>query len=414
MKASRIVKLLGIPVLVFILSFGLTVGTFLSLTWIDKYPPEILLDLPSLTLKSNQLNFSGSIRDFLSGLEWVKVEFRQGDTEILLLNTQLSKDRLHRFNLVVDEAESLNIRDGKAELVITAQDGSRKRNVGQRVFTVVIDSTPPVIQFVSHPRSVERYKPFLCFYKVQDANLREVFLRDGFNKYVVLRAWEYDETLPEELFVSAMRGSEFVTAVDTAGNVSETPCPVELKDPATPIENSLSDEQVVKDRQILNQILKSTLKSQNRRLFSDVGLRFQPFSVEQVARTVVDDFVGLRWSSNDLVNVKCPSSMRIEKVDQVNGENVLIGDLGLGLRLILLGFTKSFLKEGNLCSPDIMLVQSGPTLRAYLILRDQPTDILGLVSGRFFLDGFVRQSAVAKRAYGISSLSPVESAVLKR
>ncbi|MCS6962408.1 MAG: hypothetical protein NZT61_07920, partial [Deltaproteobacteria bacterium] len=360
----------------------------------------------------------------ISGISRIKVSLSQGQNTFSLFDIQLNGEKYHEFNIVVDDDILNELSDGIVSLNIFVQDDSKNLNSVKTQYQLILDNSPPRLSFIAYPENVDANEAFLCIYEIQDDNLGEVFLRDGFNKYSVFRGFDYDENLGEKLYLSLHHGLEYITVTDKAGNILETRCPSRI------IEGKPTQKVVEKDwfDDVFNEVSKSVKELSRfyaKRLFDDLGLRFRGLSFNETIRvsghgsidrgvkeTILKNnvwFFGLKPTT-----LHCTFNFRIEKIKTVADKTVVFADIGLGVKIVLVGLGQVYLKEGKTCAPEVVLGQTGEELGVFTFLRDKVVDPLSFFDTKTFVNNFVRVSAVAKQKLGGIPLSPIESAAIKR
>ncbi|MCS6962409.1 MAG: hypothetical protein NZT61_07925, partial [Deltaproteobacteria bacterium] len=360
----------------------------------------------------------------ISGISRIKVSLSQGQNTFSLFDIQLNGEKYHKFNIVVDDDILNELSDGIVSFQIFAQDDSNNRNSVKTKYQLILDNSLPSVNFISYPENVNANEAFLCIYEIQDNNLGEVFLRDGFNKYSVFRGFDYDENLGEKLYLSLHHGTEYITITDKAGNILETRCPSKI------IEGKLTQKVVEKDwfDDFFTEVSKSVKELSRfygKRLFDDLGLRFRGLSFNEtiqvsgqesidrgVKETILKNnvwFFGLKPTT-----LYCTFNFRIEKIKTIADKTVVFADIGLGVKIVLVGLGQVYLKEGKTCAPEVVLGQTGEEFGVFTFLRDAVVDPLSFFDTKTFINNFVRVSAVAKQKLGGIPLSPIESAAIKR
>ncbi len=403
---------------VFVAAFFLTVGTHLILKIFDSKPPYIEFDNESPVMSKKRFILKVRAKDEISGLHRSRVVLMQDSESMELVNVQLFGEREHKINIEVEE-NFLNVfRDGEIIVLVTATDNSRKKNTKTVEYKLILDSTPPKIRFISKPDTSLLGSPYICFFSVSDANLSEIFLRDGFQKFTILSANEYDENLPLGNFFSILTGTEFITAVDKAGNLTEERCTTNFTQPEK-VGKNLEISKILLDRIVEAEGIIAAISelSQTKRIFGDVPPRLGLKSSKTLANfgDGIDNinFRGLWIDPLSSTQLECPTDGVIEKVIPGRGHITVSLNIGAGLRLIFTNLDKSYLTQGNKCSQGIILGSVKGPFGVYVKLRDKFIDPDTFFNSRIFTQNFIKVAAQAKKRLGNLPLTPLESAVLK-
>ncbi len=197
----------------------------------EREKPLISL-LDDVSLLGTSGEFSFSILDEKSGLQWVEVALLQGDNKVRLLTRSFLRQGYfaaageNRFEEKVQvKSSTLGLKDGKIELLITARDFSfwnwMMGNESTYSVPLILDTRPPLVSVMESPRAIKQGGAAIVVYRIgEDVARHGVYVNGFFNP-----GFPLDKKGPG--VYGAMIGLPFegtkvddahVMAVDEAGN----------------------------------------------------------------------------------------------------------------------------------------------------------------------------------------------------
>jgi murein DD-endopeptidase MepM/ murein hydrolase activator NlpD len=197
-------------------------------------------DVPQIKVEklSNYWNLKKPLKltiEDASGIKSYKVIMRTASGE---------KTLVYEKPLVMTPAVSLEVapprgsytlKDKEIEIIVYAQDGSKwnffNGNEVVKSFKYIIDKKRPKVAIVSNSYKIQRGGSAIVVFKVEDANLDEIYILSNHNKYFKAAPF-YQEGYYIALLAWPVKDSGFkatVVATDLAGNITKRYIPLYLK-----------------------------------------------------------------------------------------------------------------------------------------------------------------------------------------
>ena len=399
--------------LVFILAFFLTLIYFFLRKYFDSTPPQVELASPTQFISERRNTISFRISDFPSKVRYAKVVLSQKELSETLYEAEVNASELN-LDFSIDPATLKKFDESELIVRVSATDGSSRKNSTTAIFSFRVDKTPPKIEIVSSPARATGNTLYLCIFKAEDSSNLAVNIREGFQSFSALRADFLDPSLPSNLYVNFFSGKELIYAEDSAGNVSEAYCRPKQVLSSTRKNQAL---EVAHLKNVPISEIKMPELTDLRRRFED----FPNFNLRYVRMELNFGETSLDSQPSNYkfymlerpVAVRCPASMQIDHVGVwQNNERYVIGNLGLGLRLLVAGLEKVYLGAKSVCSPRNELGISSDYIQIGLIFREAFFNPDLILDSNIFKNQVIYPVAIAKKALGIQNLSPVEKVVL--
>ncbi len=218
-------------------------GGYVFLTYFEGVKPVIEADHLKVAFgKSTPL--SVSVSDTKSGLRSIRISLTQGQVEKQVFSKEFPKikqnvaDGHHKETVNVDiNIKALGLKDGEAILSIEAVDYSMRRfmkgNISLLTHTVLIDTKAPKIGIIHSERYIQPGGAGIVIYTVDDSVSHGLMINDAFHPGFPL----LDESEKKYISYFAMPfnaeklDKAFITAVDSAGNITEKPFAPIVKNP---------------------------------------------------------------------------------------------------------------------------------------------------------------------------------------
>ena len=401
--------------LVFILAFLLTLIYFFLRKYFDSTPPQVELVSPIQFISEHRNRISFKISDFPSKVKYVKVLLTQKEFSETLYDAEVNASELN-LDFSIDQAILKKLDEAELFVKLSAIDSSSRQNSTTAIFSFRVDKTPPKIEIVSSPARATETTLYLCIFKVEDSSHLTVNLREGFQSFSALRADLLDPSLPSNLYANFFSGQELIYAEDSAGNVSEAYCRPKQVLSSTKKNHSL-DLTHLKNLPI-SEIRIPELTDLRRKFedFPNFSLRYPRMEVNFGDYSVNNQPSNYKFYIVQRPEaIKCPVTMQIDHVGiWPDNQKYVIGNLGLGLRLLIAGLAKVFLGAKSVCSPRNDLGISSDYIQIGLIFREAFFNPNLILDSNIFMNQVIYPIAFAKKALGILNLSPLERSVLEQ
>ena len=199
-------------------------GIFFAVHFYELAPPEVSLDT-EVTLLGAQGEIGLTVRDPGTGIQEVTVVLRQDKKEVTLWHRQMYKNGLlgsgpkELRQTIAYHVKELGMKDGRADLVITARDFSFWRwmrgNESKALYPVVFDATPPRLRLLDTPLAMRPGSAGVVVFRANEDLFDDGVMVDGFfhrafplpdrgdGVYGAIIALPYDTTKVTSAFISA-------------------------------------------------------------------------------------------------------------------------------------------------------------------------------------------------------------------
>ncbi|RME59162.1 MAG: M23 family metallopeptidase, partial [Candidatus Dadabacteria bacterium] len=173
------------------------------------------------------------VEDYLSGINYIKVEAQQPSGTHLLLEKQFlsfkgsnKKRRKKKADLrLVFDRDKTELDEGEVKIVATVKDNSLFRNTSSVVIPLYVDYREPVLKVFQEPLTSEG-TPYLLFYKAVDENLSASGVKVGQRVFLGAPSQYFDPTIKAPdvygvIFAPPLGASSAIIKVfaeDRAGN----------------------------------------------------------------------------------------------------------------------------------------------------------------------------------------------------
>lgn len=213
----------------------ISAGVFFFVTYYEGEDPVITVTGdPHMIGRTTMLDVRCS--DQKSGLRSISVRIWQNETQHLLESVNIPhRGMTERTVPVIIRPGDLQLRDGQAELEITATDHSLRRNVTEKRFPVTIDTMPPRINQLNAVHYVNPGGAAVTVYALQEA-VSDTYVYVGernFPSYHVtlgsIPVYVCYFALPPDS-TDAKASGIGIAAVDNAGNMAKSALPVHVRD----------------------------------------------------------------------------------------------------------------------------------------------------------------------------------------
>jgi murein DD-endopeptidase MepM/ murein hydrolase activator NlpD len=230
------------PLIVFLLPLALLAAGVITLFFLLEREKPVIEVAGTLDLIGTQRQFAFAVTDYKSGIRHADVMIRQGDMQKTLFEQNFERQAHfrsagpHRIEGHADiDTAALGLKDGAAEIVVTAQDFSYwnllRGNIVERIFPVTLDTQPPKVARMESPQYISQGGAGLVLYKLSEPVVRHGAVINGFFHpgFPVPGKEGIFGALIALPFDAAEIKDANVVAADAAGNLGKAPFAMFLK-----------------------------------------------------------------------------------------------------------------------------------------------------------------------------------------